>query len=152
MSAASPCFVDTNIFVYARDASETEKQSVAMRCLRGLWEKELGRTSVQVLSEYYVTVTAKLSPGLPAAVARSDIRALSVWRPLEISTAVMEGAWDVQDQYGYGWWDSLVIASALFLDCAWLLSEDMQHGQHIGPLTILNPFQAEAGGQLPEFL
>jgi len=141
MNGAKPCFVDTNLFVYARDASEPGKQPVAMRWLRELWERELGRTSVQVLSEYYVTVTDKLHPGLPVEVARSDIRALVAWQPLEISTGVVEGAWDVQDRYGYGWWDSLVIASALFLDCGCLLSEDMQHGQRIGPLTILDPFR-----------
>jgi predicted nucleic acid-binding protein len=53
------------------------------------------------------------------------LRALAVWQPLEISTHLIESAWDVQDQYAYSWWDSLVIASALFLDCDYLLSEDM---------------------------
>jgi len=143
MSVAKPCFVDTNIFVYARDASEPGKQPVAMQWLQRLWERELGRTSMQVLSEYYVTVTAKLHPGLPVNLARSDVRALAVWQPLELSIEVVEGAWDIRDRYGYEWWDSLVIASALFLDCGWLLSEDMQHEQRIGPLTILNPFQVD---------
>lgn len=58
-------FVDTNVFVYARDASEPEKQAVAAQWVRELWTTQAGRTSVQVLSEYYATVTRKLKPGLP---------------------------------------------------------------------------------------
>ncbi len=55
---------------------------------------------------------------------------------------LIESSWDIQDQYGYSWWDTLVISSALFLDCAYLLSEDMQHEQEIANLTIINPFFA----------
>ena len=92
------------------------------------------------MNEYYVTVTQKLKPGLSKEQARSDLRALSVWQPLEISTTLIESAWDIQDQYGYSWWDTLIISSALFLDCRYLLSEDMQHKQKISNLTIINPF------------
>ncbi len=134
------CFVDTNIFVYSRDSSETEKQKKAKQWLTYLWQQESGRISVQVMNEYYVTVTQKLQPGLSKAQARSDLRALAVWQPLEISTQLIESAWEVQDQYAYAWWDSLVIAAALFLDCQYLLSEDMQHEQSFGQLKIINPF------------
>jgi predicted nucleic acid-binding protein len=134
------CFVDTNILVYTRDSSEPEKQPVAKQWLAHLWERECGRISAQILNEYYVTVTQKLKPGLSKEQARSDIRALAVWQPLEISTTLIEASWDIQDQYGYSWWDTLVVTSALFLDCNYLLSEDMQHEQKIGHLTIINPF------------
>ena len=134
------CFVDTNILVYARDNSEPEKQSGAEQWLGFLWAHELGRISAQVMNEYYVTVTQKLKPGLAKEQARADLRALAVWQPLEISAALIESSWDTQDQYGYSWWDTLVISSALFLDCAYLLSEDMKHEQTIGNLTIINPF------------
>ncbi|MDQ6996255.1 MAG: PIN domain-containing protein [Mariprofundus sp.] len=134
------CFVDTNILVYSRDSSESEKQSKARQWLTRLWQQESGRISAQVMNEYYVTVTQKLKPGLSKEQARSDLRALAVWQPLDISTQLIESAWDVQDQYAYSWWDTLVIASALFLDCQFLLSEDMQHKQCIGNLKIINPF------------
>ncbi len=137
------CFVDTNILVYARDSSESEKQVCAKRWLTRLWEREAGRISAQVMNEYYVTVTCKLKPGLPVEQARADLRALAVWQPLDISTTLIESAWDMQDQYGYTWWDTLVISSALFLDCAYLLSEDMQHEQRIGALRIINPFMVD---------
>jgi len=133
-------FVDTNILVYARDSSEAEKQVRAEQWLAYLWAGEQGRISAQVMNEYYVTVTQRLKPGLSREQARMDLRALAVWKPLEISTTLIESAWDIQDQFGYSWWDTLVISSALFLDCGYLLSEDMQHEQEIASLRIINPF------------
>ncbi len=138
------CFVDTNILVYARDSSEPEKQVLAEQWLTQLWQHELGRISTQVMNEYYVTVTQKLEPGLSIEQARSDLRALAVWQPLDISLTLIESAWDIQDQYAYSWWDTLIISSAIFLDCRYLLSEDMQHEQSIGKLSIINPFLVDS--------
>ncbi len=134
------CFVDTNILVYTRDSNEVDKQPEAKRWLQYLWQYGRGKISVQVMNEYYVTVTQKLNPGLSRELAQADIRALNVWQPLEMSTALIESAWDIQDRYAYSWWDTLIITAALFLDCRYLLSEDMQHEQQIGNLTIINPF------------
>jgi len=133
-------FVDTNILVYSRDSSEKEKQPKATQWLKSLWENECGKISTQVINEYYVTVTQKLKPGLSKEQARADLRALSVWQPIDISTVLIEASWGTQDQYHYSWWDSLVITSAQFLDCTYLISEDMQHNQRLGKLTIINPF------------
>lgn len=72
------CFVDTNILVCARDSSEPEKQANAVQWMTHLWSRELGRISVQVLNEYYVTVTQKLKPGFSKGQARADINALTV--------------------------------------------------------------------------
>jgi len=133
-------FVDTNILVYARDSSEKEKQLKAAKWLEFLWKNECGKISAQVMNEYYVTVTQKLKPGLPKSQARADLRALTVWQPLEISATLIEASWDTQDLYGYSWWDSLVVTSAQFLGCTYLISEDMQHKQRLGELIIINPF------------
>jgi predicted nucleic acid-binding protein len=37
-------------------------------------------------------------------------------------------------------YDALMLAAAEDAGCRWLISEDFQHGQRIGPLTIDNPF------------
>jgi len=137
------CFVDTNILVYSRDISELGKQKTAEKWLAHLWQEEQGRISTQVMNEYYVTVTQKLKPGLSKQLARADLRALCVWQPLNISTNLIEAAWDVQDQFKYSWWDSLIIASAIFLDCKYLISEDLQHQHSLGKLMILNPFRVK---------
>jgi predicted nucleic acid-binding protein len=50
------------------------------------------------------------------------------------------GAIDLHRLYGYAYWDSLVIRCALVSGCKVILSEDMQHGQVIDGLRIVNPF------------
>ena len=97
------CFVDTNILVYLRDASEPDKQKQAEDWLIMLWETGRGRLSFQVLNEYYDTVTRKLDPGMERCDARADIRSLMVWKPVEIERNVMEAAWAIQDRYNFSW-------------------------------------------------
>lgn len=133
-------FVDTNILVYARDGNEPVKQEFAAEVLRVLWKERTGRISPQVLQEYYVTVTRKLKPGLSAAEARQDIRDLLAWRPKPVSSSLLESAWEIEDEKGLSWWDSLIVASALHCGVTSLLSEDMQDGLLIGTLQIINPF------------
>jgi predicted nucleic acid-binding protein len=45
----APVFVDTNVFVYARQAKESIKQPLAAAWIESLWCDQLGRTSIQVL-------------------------------------------------------------------------------------------------------
>lgn len=134
-------FVDTNLLVYARDASEPEKQPLAMAWMRALWESRTGRLSVQVLEEYYVTVTAKLDPGLSREEARSDVRDLGTWRPVDLDEALLASAWDAEDRYGFGFWDSLIVAAAWRADCRHLLTEDLQDGQDLNGLLVVDPFR-----------
>jgi predicted nucleic acid-binding protein len=133
-------FVDTNVLVYARDASEPEKQAQAADWMTTLWEKRAGRLSYQVLQEFYITVTAKLSPGLDRGLARRDVRALGAWQPVSTDFHVLEGAWLLQDRYRLAWWDALIVAAAQQYECQYLLSEDFQEGLDIGDLKVVHPF------------
>jgi predicted nucleic acid-binding protein len=142
-------FVDTNVLVYARDGTEADKQRRAVEWMALLWELRLGRLSVQVLQEYYVTVTRKLDPPRPVEDAREDVIALSAWNPLAVDLPVMERAWLIQDRHGFAWWDSLIVAAALVGRCRYLLSEDLQDTQELGGLTIINPFTHSPDSILP---
>lgn len=133
-------FVDTNVLVYARDTRDPAKQAMATEWLRGLWTEQRGRTSVQVLAEYYTTVTRKLRPGLPAEAAWEDVVALFAWRPQEIDGALLVRAREIERLHSLSWWDSMVVAAAQIQDCAVLLSEDLQHGWTCGAVTVRNPF------------
>lgn len=135
-------FVDTNVFVYARDASEPEKQPMAKQWVEALWESRKGRLSVQVLQEYYVTVTAKLDPGLEPPEARADVRRLGAWDPLPIDLTLLEGAWEIQDRYGFALWDAAVVAAARRLGCRYLLTEDLQAGQDLAGTVVVDPFDS----------
>jgi predicted nucleic acid-binding protein len=137
---SAPIFVDTNILLYARDATEREKQLVATECLTWLWRERLGRTSTQVLSEYYVNVTRKLKPGLPASQAWDDVTALMAWHPMALDVTVLRRAREIEREWRLGWWDSMIVATAQLQGCATLLTEDLQSGAVIGGVTIRNPF------------
>lgn len=135
------CFVDTNVLVYARDRTEPEKQHRAEEWMQTLWRTRQGRLSIQVLQEYYAVVVHKLRPGLKKEAAREDVRALMTWQPVPISPAVIERAWTIQDRYKYAWWDALITAAAHGASCRYLLTEDLQVGQQVDGLEIVNPFR-----------
>lgn len=133
-------FVDTNVLIYGRDASEPPKQKRAMAWMARLWSERTGRLSFQVLNEFYVTVTNKLQPGMDPQSAREDVRFLLAWRPISVDARVVEGAWRIQDRYKLSWWDALIVSAAQVSDCRYLLTEDFQENLNIGNVEVINPF------------
>ncbi len=133
-------FVDTNILLYSRDASETGKQPVAEALIRELWETRSGCLSIQVLNEYYVNVTQKLSPGLTKAEAWSDLEALQAWEPIPVSFSLLTRGYHIQNRYGLSWWDSLIVAAAVVSNCKEILSEDLSSEQVYEGIPVINPF------------
>jgi predicted nucleic acid-binding protein len=145
-----PVFVDTNVFVYARDASDIAKQQRALAWIEHLWRTADGRTGVQVLQEYYVTVTRKLSPGLPADDARADVADLWSWRPIPVQEPVLSAAWSIEDRFGLSFWDALIVAATREARCGTLLTEDLQHAMEIDGVRIVDPFLTDVGSLPPE--
>lgn len=137
----APVFVDANVLVYARDASERLKQPKATDWLAHLWQTRAGRLSVQVLQEYYVTVTRKLKPGRDEALARRDVLQLATWRPVAIDETTLEDAWVCEDRWGLSFWDALIVSAARATGCRTLLSEDFQAGQDLDGLIVVDPFR-----------
>ena len=141
-------FIDTNVLVYARDASEPEKQPVARQWVDLLWETAQGRLSVQVLNEYYVTVTRKLQPGLSQGDAQADVQDLMSWNPVPINAALISRGWMVESRFGLQSWDALIVASAQQTGCRYLLTEDLQDGQDLDGVLVVNPFTHQPDGFL----
>ncbi|MGH8638637.1 MAG: PIN domain-containing protein [Burkholderiales bacterium] len=135
-----PVFVDTNVFLYARDRRDPAKQAAAAAWLEYLWREQLGRTSVQVLSEYYVNLTRKLVPGLPPDEAWDDVRALLHWKPQPGDEALMMRGREIERRHRLSWWDSLVVAAAQLQGCVLLLTEDLQDGCDYGGVAARSPF------------
>jgi predicted nucleic acid-binding protein len=133
-------FVDTNILLYARDASEPGKQDVAAQRLDQLWAGQNGRLSVQVLNEYFVNVTRKLKPGLSLDEAWDDVEALTVWEPVAMDMPLLQRGYAVQRRYGLSWWDSLIVAAAEAAGCIIILSEDLANGEQYFGIKVENPF------------
>lgn len=135
-----PIFVDTNVFVYARQAAEITKQPVAARWLERLWEEEAGRTSVQVLNEYYTTMTRKIKPPLSAADAWDDVKSLLAWNPQPVDLELLLRGREIEQRDRLSWWDSLIVAAAQLQNCPVLLTEDLQEHAVYGGVTVRNPF------------
>lgn len=133
-------FTDTNVLVYARDAGEPEKQPMAREWIDCLWETGQGRLSVQVLNEYYVTVTRKLKPGMSLGDAQADIDDLMRWKPVSTTAALVKRAWEVEARFGMQYWDALIVAAAQQIGCRHLLTEDLQDGQELDGVVVVNPF------------
>lgn len=138
MPNGSIVFVDTNVLIYADDTRDASKQLRAREWLLMLWQQRSGRLSTQVLNEYYVNVTRKL--GLAQGDARAKVRRFQLWQPWQMDHQTVETAWGVEARFGLSYWDSLIVAAAAQSGCTHLLSEDLQHGQQIDAVTIINPF------------
>jgi predicted nucleic acid-binding protein len=134
-------FLDTNILVYAYDIEEETKHQKAKEILIDCWDNHSGTISTQVLQEFYVTVTRKLSKKLPAHEARAIIKDFLPWPIYQIEPANVVAASELGEKYGYSFWDSLIITAAQNTDAEILYSEDLQDGQQLNGLRIVNPFR-----------
>jgi predicted nucleic acid-binding protein len=132
--------VDTNVLLYEHDARHGGKQERARAWMAHLWRSRQGRISFQVLNEFYFNATQKLKPGLSRKAARDAVKALRAWAPFITDERTIETAWEIQDRYRLSLWDALVVASASLHECKHLLSEDLQHGQVLRGVTVVNPF------------
>ena len=135
-----PVFTDTNVLVYARDAGQPVKQQQAMSWLAYLWHSKRGRVSVQVLNEFYYTVTRKVGRPLSGETARREARRFLAWAPLPIDGQLVEKAWELEARRGFNFWDALIVAAAQMSGCRRLLTEDLQDGQNIDGVQVVSPF------------
>lgn len=143
---SEPAFVDTNVLLYAYDATEGEKHRRARSVLDGLWRGRLGRTSLQVLQEFYVNAVRERRPVLAVADAREVVRGLLAWRPVLPDGALLVSAWELQDLHSLSWWDALIVAAARRSGAKSLLTEDLQDGHDFGGVVVRDPFRGGGAG------
>ena len=132
-------FVDTSVLIYAHDVDGRRKHLVARGLLRELWSERAGTLSMQVLQEFYVNATRKISTPLPKEVARQVVHTYSVWC-IETTPAEIAAAFRIEDESRIGFWDALIVASALKSGAARILSEDLNSQQMIAGVRVENPF------------
>ena len=140
MSDNSYFFIDTNIFVYTFDSRSPAKKSRALALIQKALESGRGIISYQVIQEFLNVAGKKFK--IPLNVQDQRLYLEEVLSPLcEIfpSTGFYRRGIDISDRYGYSFYDSLIIAAALTAGCRILYSEDLQAGQNIEGLTIVNP-------------
>ncbi len=133
-------FVDTNVLIYAHDVDAGPKREAAIDGLRRLWVEDSGALSVQVLQEFYVNVTRKLASPLARATAREVVQSYGLWVRQPTSVATILRATDLAEMAQLSFWDALIVAAAEQAGATELLSEDLNAGQTIAGILIVNPF------------
>ena len=133
-------FLDTNILVYLYDSDQPDKQARARALVERFGLSDAIVISTQVLQEFYVNVTRKFAKQLSDEQILLATRNLGKLRVVEVSVEMIFSAIDLARQLRLSFWDSLILVAALESQCGLLLTEDLQHGQRIGSLTVQNPF------------
>jgi predicted nucleic acid-binding protein len=130
---AAEVFFDTNILLYLLSADATKADRAEALAADG------GVTSVQVLNEFASVAMRKLDMRL-AEIREilTTIRAVCAVIPVDIETH--ELGLELVERHHLAVYDALIVAAALQAECTVLYTEDLQHGQKFGGLTIRNPF------------
>jgi predicted nucleic acid-binding protein len=134
-------FLDTNIFVYSFDRTETAKSKRAAQLIRTALKTQKGIISYQVVQEFFNVALQRFGKPLKADEAEQYFS--TIFRPLlgiHSSPALYLEAIHLQARYRLPWYDSLIVAAAIQAQCELLMTEDFQHGQRFGSLRIENPF------------
>lgn len=131
-------FLDTNVFLYFDDPRDPVKNQKALDLIKQHLSAKTGVISLQVLQEYFVNATGKLK--LAAELAKQRVEVFARLQVVEPKVADILAAIDLHRLYGFSFWDSLILCCAKQSGCRILLSEDMQHGQVIEGVRIVNPF------------
>ncbi len=137
-------FCDTNILVYAYDSTAGPKHDRARDLLRRLWQSGEGALSVQVLQEFFVTVTRKVANPLSNRRARELVADLSTWRVVAPGPPDVLEAIDAAERWQVSFWDALVLVAARAAGADVLWTEDLNPGQAYDGLVVRNPVAAGA--------
>jgi predicted nucleic acid-binding protein len=135
-------FADTNILIYAMDRGDLEKHAKANSLLAACAARDVLVTSPQTLNECYRVLTERRRL-VPIEQARAFIIALAptCHAPLDWQTTTK--AWEIADRRPYHWWDCLMLAAAARASCAVFVTEDLQEGDEIDQMIIVNPFTTD---------
>lgn len=138
-------FVDTNILVYAHDLDAGFKNLRARELLSQVWEARTGVLSTQVLQEFIVVVTQRVSHPMDMAQARRVVRNYCAWELVINDAETILQATEIQEAHKLSFWDSLIVAAALAGNAAAIATEDLNHGQIVEGILIRNPFLEDSG-------
>jgi len=133
-------FIDTNILIYAHDISSGIKHQRAQQIIMDLWKSGLGLLSIQVLQEFFVSVTGKIPAPLDVEKAEKIVEDLLSWDVVMNDGKSLLEAIDIHKRYKYSFWDAMIIQAAIKGNASLLLSEDLNEGQIISGMRIKNPF------------
>jgi predicted nucleic acid-binding protein len=128
--------VDTNIWVYAHLESPEDARFKQASQIVGNPSGLV--VSVQVLNEYY---SVMLKNRADDALIQANIQ--TIMDRFEIcwfTAELLQRSYALRNRYRYSCWDSLILAAAVESGCSAIYTEDLQHGQIVENVKIINPF------------
>ncbi len=137
-SPAAKAFLDTNILVYAQDATSPLERQRSRELITEVAIAGTGVISTQVLQEFFVTATTKL--GVDPLAAKAVFKTFAVFEIVQASPRLIEDAIDCSIVNRLAFWDALIVTAAASAGCGILYSEDLNAGQAILGVRIENPF------------
>ena len=137
-------FVDTNILMYAHDASAGSKHERAKALVEELWRDRTGVVSTQVLQELSVNLRKKVRRPLDGKATRDIVADYLTWQVIVNSGESILEAIDLESRYQISFWDALVVQAAQASGAETLYSEDLSDGQTYGSVRVVNPLRARA--------
>jgi predicted nucleic acid-binding protein len=132
-------FVDTNILVYAHDVAAGDKHARARLLVEQLWADRSGVLSTQVLQEFYINIRKKARAPLRSTEAKKWVADYLNWQlVINDGDAILE-AIELEERYRISFWDALIVQAANKAGASLLYSEDLNHGQRYGQVSVENP-------------
>lgn len=131
-------FFDTNVLVYADDASAPEKQHRAIALLIEHLRAGTAVVSLQVLQEYFVAATRKL--GVSPEIAQRKVEILARARVVCFGPGDVIAAIELHRLARISLWDALIVHAARAAGAQALFSEGLQPGAVLGGVRVVNPF------------
>ena len=134
-------FIDTNIFVYSFDEQQPEKQERSNAIIQEALEMGTGIISTQVIQEFLNVAIQKFAVPMKLEDSRAYLRlVLNPLCQVYPDLSLYETCLAIISETNYSFYDSLILAAAIESDCDVLYSEDLQDGQMVRNLRIVNPY------------
>jgi len=133
-------FVDTNVLVYAYDPTSAKKHERARQLVGDLWQRGEGTVSVQVLQEFFWTVTRKVPRPLATAAAIEILEELAAWDVYAPTAEDVIRSAELASRRRIALWDAMIVHAAISAGSRILWSEDLDSGARFDSLQIRNPF------------
>ena len=144
---AKKVFIDTNIWIYglveSNDPSEQEKRIVTLSLLETLLSASEIFISTQILNECHWNLIKKFGYADAEVYKRIQENIMTISKVMNVNQKTYQNSFEIRERYQISFWDSLVIASARDSGCLEIYTEDMQHGQKLDDLIIINPFMQD---------
>ena len=136
--------IDTNILVYAYDISEQEKRRKSLEILNKIITLGIGTISTQILAEFFVAVTKKLSVPLSKEEATGRVKELSsIFPVIDMNSQIIIDACQATSAYPFHYYDAQIWATAKIHNIPVILTEDLTDGAKYGEVQVTNPITPE---------